>query len=98
MASDINFDYPVGRYYNGYYAMMVVRHMHEFGTTEEQLARIAVKNHNNALHNPYAQEHLAFTIEDVMRSDYIACPLNHHAICVLSYTPHHPNLSPNNPP
>src|SRR5436309_8968709 len=84
LASDTNFDFPVGGYYNGYYAMMVVRHMHEFGTTEEQLARIAVKNHNNAVHNPYAQEHLALTLEDVMRSEYIAWPLKRHDICVMS--------------
>src|SRR5436309_4583193 len=84
LASDTNFDFPVGGYYNGYYAMMVVRHMHEFGTTEEQLARIAVKNHNNALHNPYAQEHLALTLKDVMRSEYIAWPLKRHDICVMS--------------
>jgi len=44
LASDTDYDFPVGGYYNGYYAMMVVRHMHEFGTTEEQFARIAVKN------------------------------------------------------
>ncbi len=84
LASDTNFDFPVGGYYNGYYAMMVVRHMHEFGTTEEQLARIAVKNHNNACHNPYAQEHLALTVDDVMHSDYIAWPLKRHDICVMS--------------
>src|SRR3989475_3896936 len=84
LASDTNFDFPVGGYYNGYYAMMVVRHMHEFGTTEKQLARIAVKNHNNACHNPYAQEHLALTLEDVMRSEYIAWPLKRHDICVMS--------------
>jgi acetyl-CoA C-acetyltransferase len=84
LASDTNFDFPVGGYYNGYYAMMVVRHMHEFGTTEEQLARIAVKNHNNACSNPYAQEHLALTIEDVLRSEYIAWPLKRHDICVMS--------------
>jgi acetyl-CoA C-acetyltransferase len=84
LASDTNFDFPVGGYYNGYYAMMVVRHMHEFGTTEEQLARIAVKNHNNAGHNPYAQEHLALTLEDVLRSEYIAWPLKRHDICVMS--------------
>ena len=84
LASDINFDFPVGGYYNAYYAMMVVRHMHEFGTTEEQLARIAVKNHNNAMHNPYAQEHLPLTLEEVMRSEYIAWPLKRHDICVMS--------------
>src|SRR5215210_5190472 len=43
MASDMNFDYPVGGFYTGYYAMMVVRHMHEFGTTERQLALVSVK-------------------------------------------------------
>src|SRR5881296_1122990 len=84
LASDTNFDFPVGGYYNGYYAMMVLRHMHEFGTTEQQLARIAVKNHNNACHNPYAKEHLALTLEDVMRSEYIAWPLKRHDICVMS--------------
>jgi acetyl-CoA C-acetyltransferase len=84
LASDTNFDFPVGGYYNGYYAMMVVRHMHEFGTTEEQFGRIAVKNHNNACHNPYAQEHLALKLEDVMASEYIAWPLKRHDICVMS--------------
>src|SRR3989442_466023 len=84
LASDTNYDFPVGGYYNGYYAMMVVRHMHEFGRTEEQLARIAVKNHNNALHNPYAQEHFALTVDDVMQSGYIAWPLKRHDICVMS--------------
>src|SRR3989454_4251989 len=84
LASDTNFDFPVGGYYNGDYAMMVVRHMHEFGTTEEQLARIAVKNHNNACHNPYAQEHLALTLDDVLASEYIAWPLKRHDICVMS--------------
>ncbi len=84
LASDTNFDFPVGGYYNGYYAMMVVRHMHEFGTTEEQLARIAVKNHNNACHNPYAQEHYQLTVQDVMDSGYIAWPLKRHDICVMS--------------
>lgn len=84
LASDTNYDFPVGGFYNGYYAMMVVRHMHEFGTTEEQLARIAVKNHGNACHNPYAQEHYQLTVEDVMRSEYIAWPLKRHDICVMS--------------
>jgi acetyl-CoA acetyltransferase len=80
LASDTNYDFPVG----GYYAMMVVRHMHEFGTTEEQLAKISVKNHNNACHNPYAQKHLALTISNVMQSEYVAWPLKRHDICVMS--------------
>jgi len=67
-----------------FWAVMCRRRMKEFGTTEEQLARIAVKNHNNACHNPYAQEHLALTLEDVLRSEYIAWPLKRHDICVMS--------------
>ena len=56
LASDVSFDYPVGGFYSGYYAMMVTRHMAEFGTTAEQLAHVSVKNHINAYHNPYAQK------------------------------------------
>ncbi|HWQ84695.1 MAG TPA: hypothetical protein VN363_09020, partial [Anaerolineales bacterium] len=48
LASDVSLDYPVGGFYSGYYAMMVTRHMKEFGTTVEQMAMVSVKNHRNA--------------------------------------------------
>jgi len=84
LASDTNFDYPVGGFYSGYYAMMVVRHMHEFGTTVEQLAKVSVKNHKNALHNRWAQKHLDLTIEDVRNSPMVAWPLTLLDICTMS--------------
>lgn len=84
MASDMNFDYPVGGFYTGYYAMMVVRHMHEFGTTERQMALVSVKNHNNAVHNPYAQKRQRITVDDVMNSEYIAFPLKRLDVCTMS--------------
>jgi len=84
LASDTNFDYPVGGFYSGYYAMMVRRHMHEFGTTVEQMAKVAVKNHRNALHNPYAQRPEALTIEDVRSSPMVATPLTILDICQMS--------------
>lgn len=84
LASDVNFDYPVGGFYTGYYAMMVKRHMYEFGTTEKQLAAVSVKNHRNALHNPYAQFPAEITIEDVLNSEMIADPLKRLDICVMS--------------
>ncbi|OLN25304.1 thiolase C-terminal domain-containing protein [Desulfosporosinus metallidurans] len=84
LASDVNFDYPVGGFYTGYYAMMVKRHMHEFGTTERQLAAVSVKNHGNALHNPYAQFPAELTIEDVLNSEMVADPLKRLDICVMS--------------
>lgn len=83
-ASDVSFDYPVGGFYSGYYAMMVVRHMREFGTTPEQLATVSVKNHCNAFHNPYAQKRMRLTIEDVRRSPMVAWPLTRLDICVMS--------------
>ena len=83
-ASDTNFDYPVGGFYTGYYAMMVRRHMHEFGTTVEQMARVAIKNHQNALFNPYAQSPASLTISDVRSSPMVATPLTILDCCQMS--------------
>lgn len=84
LASDLKFDYPLGGFYTGYYAMMAVRHMHEFGTTEEQMARVAVKNSRNAAHNPFAQHRRELTLEEVMNSPMIAYPLRKLTTCVMS--------------
>ena len=84
LASDTNFDYPVGGFYTGYYAMMVKRHMHEFGTTVEQMAAVSVKNHQNALHNPYAQFPAELTVEDVLNSEMISDPIKRLDVCVMS--------------
>ena len=84
LASDVSFDYPVGGFYSGYYAMMVTRHMKEFGTTVEQMAMVSVKNHANAFHNPYAQKRSNYTIQDVRNSPMVAWPLTRLDICVMS--------------
>jgi acetyl-CoA C-acetyltransferase len=84
LASDISWDYPVGGFYSGYYAMMVTRHMKEFGTTVEQMATVSVKNHINAYYNSYAQKRNRYTIEDVRNSTMIAWPLTRLDICVMS--------------
>ncbi|NOZ70753.1 MAG: thiolase domain-containing protein [Chloroflexi bacterium] len=84
LASDVSFDYPVGGFYSGYYAMMVTRHMKEFGTTVAQLDHVAVKNYRNAYHNPYAQKRQRITLEDVRKSPMVAWPLTRMDICVMS--------------
>ena len=84
LASDVSFDYPVGGFYSGYYAMMVTRHMKEFGTTVEQMAAVSVKNHLNAYHNPYAQKRNRYTIQDVRNAPMVAWPLTRLDICVMS--------------
>jgi acetyl-CoA C-acetyltransferase len=84
LASDTNFDFPLGGFYTGYYAMMVRRHMHEFGTTVEQMAMVSVKNHGNAMYNPYAQKAKRLTVADVRASPMVATPLTMEDICVMS--------------
>ncbi|NIO16257.1 MAG: thiolase domain-containing protein [Deltaproteobacteria bacterium] len=84
LASDVNYDYPVGGFYSGYYAMMVNRHIHEFGTRVEQMAMVSVKNHMNALYNPYSQKGGKLSIDDVRNAEMVAYPLTLLDICVMS--------------
>lgn len=57
------------------YAMIARRHMSEYGTTAEQLAKVSVKNHKHGVLNPYSQYRREFTLEEVMQSRMIADPL-----------------------
>ncbi|MBI4168268.1 MAG: thiolase domain-containing protein [Candidatus Aenigmarchaeota archaeon] len=74
-ASDYEWEVFHGATFPGIYAMMAKRHMYDFGTTEEQLAAAAVKNHENGSKNPYAQFKNKITIDDVMKSAPVALPL-----------------------
>ncbi len=56
-------------------ALQMRRYMTKYGITEEQCAKVSVKNHTNALGNPYAQIKKAVTLDDVMESRVIADPL-----------------------
>ncbi len=64
-----------GATFPGLYAILARVHMREFGTTEEDLAAVAVKNHLHASLNPNAQFHNTLTVEQVMKSSRIADPL-----------------------
>lgn len=58
-----------------YFAMVARRHMAEYGTTIEQLARISVKNHKNGSLNPYAQYQKEVTLEEIYQAPMVADPL-----------------------
>ncbi|MFX1476085.1 MAG: thiolase domain-containing protein [Promethearchaeota archaeon] len=58
------------------FALIASRYMHEYGVTQEQLAKIAVKNHRNGAKNPIAQFRKEITVEDVLNSPMVAHPLN----------------------
>ena len=57
------------------FAMVAQAHMNKYGTTEEQLAMVSVKNHNHSLKNPFAHHQKGATLEKVMTSRMIAAPL-----------------------
>ncbi|MDH5690405.1 MAG: thiolase domain-containing protein [Candidatus Bathyarchaeota archaeon] len=75
MASDMPFEQWHGITFPGLYALMATAHMHEYGTTEEQMARVAVKNHHNGTLNPKAHMQKEITVEKAMASKVIAWPL-----------------------
>src|SRR5882757_4420849 len=58
------------------FAPQVLRHMHEYGTTAEQLAMVAEKNWSNASLNPKAQRNQRITIEDVLASPMVCDPFH----------------------
>jgi acetyl-CoA C-acetyltransferase len=58
-----------------FFALTAQRHMHEFGTTEEQMAKVCVKNHHYSSMNALAHFPKEVTVEDVMKSLMVAPPL-----------------------
>ena len=75
MASDMPFEQWHGITFPGLYALMATAHMHKYGTTEEQMAQVAVKNHHNGTLNPKAHMQKEITVEKAMASKVIAWPL-----------------------
>ena len=76
------FELPYGIPLTNGYAMAARAHMHEFGTTSEQLAQVAVSARKHAMLNPAAEMQTPLTIDDVLNSPVIADPL-HVADCSL---------------
>jgi acetyl-CoA C-acetyltransferase len=74
-AADQEYEVYQGLTFPGLYAMIARAHMHEYGTTREQLAAVAVKNHRNGAKNPNAQFRSEVTAEQVMNSTMVADPL-----------------------
>jgi acetyl-CoA C-acetyltransferase len=66
------------------YAICARRHMHEFGTTSEQLAWIKVAASRHAQHNPHAMLRDVVSVEDVVNSPVVADPLHRLDCCVIS--------------
>jgi len=75
-AADQEYEAYNGATFPGLYAMMARLHMHRYGTTPEQLAAVAVKNHHNGSMNPNAQFPMEITVEQVLDSVMVCDPLH----------------------
>ncbi len=82
--SDYVFEGACGASFPGLYGSIARAHMTKYGTREEELASVAVKNHDNALKNPNAHLHKKITIDDVMKSPVVASPLKLYDACPFS--------------
>jgi acetyl-CoA C-acetyltransferase/acetyl-CoA acyltransferase len=80
-ASDAVWEQPAGLTFPGVFALIARAHMTKYGTTEEQMAHVAVKNHRHGTLNPKAQFQKEITLEQVMKSAYVADPLKLYDCC-----------------
>jgi acetyl-CoA acetyltransferase len=80
-ASDAVWEQPTGLTFPGVFALIARAHMARHGTTEEQMAHVAVKNHRHGVHNPKAQFRKEITVEQVLKSAYVADPLKLYDCC-----------------
>jgi len=81
---EATYEAPYGNTLVGAYAMAARRHMHQYGTTSEQLAEIAVVTRKHASLNPLAMYRDPITVQDVLHSRMIADPLHLLDCCVVS--------------
>ncbi len=82
--ADLQFEFPYGPATANMYAMAARRHMHQYGTTSEQLAWVKVAASHHAQYNPHAMLPKVVTVEDVVNSPMVADPLHRLDCCVIS--------------
>jgi len=75
VSGDVEWERLAGTNFPGIYAMIALRHMHDYGTTREQIAGVAVKNHRNGAKNPKAQLRFEIPLQRVVEGPMLAYPL-----------------------
>jgi acetyl-CoA C-acetyltransferase len=83
-AGDMSGEGRAGATFPALFAMIARRHMHEFRTTREDLAAIAVKNHANGAKNPLAQIRKVITLEQALAGKPVAEPLTIYDCSLIS--------------
>src|SRR5436305_10851696 len=83
-AGDLAGEVKAGATFPALFAMIARRHMHQYGTTREQLAAVAVKNHGNGAKNPMAHMRKVVTMEQVLAGKPVADPLTVYDCSLIS--------------
>ena len=81
---ELGFESPYGPVVTNQYGMAAMHHMHQYGTTSEQLAWVKVAASHHAQHNELAMLRNVVTVEDVVNSPMISDPLHRLDCCVIS--------------
>lgn len=83
-AGDMAGEMKAGGTFPALFAMIANRHMHQYGTTREDLAAVAVKNHANGALNPYAHMRKVITIEQALAGKPVSEPLTVYDCSLVS--------------
>src|SRR5271170_7810924 len=83
-AGDLCGEVRAGATFPALFAMIARRHMYQYGTTREQLASVAVKNHQNGAKNPLAHMRKVITMEQALNGKPIADPLTVYDCSLVS--------------
>jgi len=78
---EVQWESGFGTTFPAYYALFAQRHMHEYGTTREQLFEVAIKNHYYGARNPNALFQKEITLEKAAASEEVATPLQVYDCC-----------------
>ncbi len=78
---EVQWESVFGTTFPAYYALFAQRHMHEFGTTHEQMLEVAIKNHFYGAMNPNALFRKEITMEKAIASDQVSTPLQVYDCC-----------------
>jgi len=78
---EVQWESGFGTTFPAYYAMFAQRHMHDFGTTRDQLTEVAIKNHYYGARNPMALFQKEITSEKAAASEEVATPFNVYDCC-----------------
>lgn len=83
-AGDMSGEGRAGATFPALFAMIARRHMHQYGTTREQLAAVSVKNHANGAKNPLAHMRKVITLEQALAGKPVAEPLTVYDCSLIS--------------